>query len=149
MLFRSPMSFLYAPAAMAWSDASSTVCGLTQAFSKSTTFKGGGADPKTSNRFFFWCIPKRCKAEDSRDGAPQYSQSEVVCSGAISNGFGASLEDRVCFSSTEALRLWSNHAGSFDRQQSFQKGAPSRLTAALIYREFFVHKPLWQRNPPN
>ena len=52
------------------------------------------------------------KAEDSRDGAPQHSRSDVVRSGAFSNGFDGSLEDLVCFSSMESFRRWSNHAPS-------------------------------------
>lgn len=83
-----------------------------------------------------------------------------MCSGAISDGSGASLEgESASPARSRSSRLWSNRAGPFDRQQSFRRGAPSRLIAALIYRDFFfsmakrtcicVHQPLWHGNPPS
>ena len=79
------------------------------------------------------------KAEDSRDGAPQHSRSDVVRSAAINNGFGASLEDLVCLWDTETFRPWSNHAGTFNRQQPFRRGAPSRLlVTSSSYRHLIM-----------
>lgn len=42
-------------------------------------------------------------------------QSDVVSSGAISNGYGASIEDLVSFRNRERSRPWSDYSGSFDR----------------------------------
>lgn len=40
-------------------------------------------------------------------GHPITLESDVVCSGATSDGPGASLEDLACFSSTETFRPWT------------------------------------------
>ena len=72
---------------------------------------------------------------DSRDGSPQHSESDVERSGATSNAPIASIEDLVCFWSTETFRSWSNYAGSFNQQLSFHRGVPSRLATALHHSD--------------
>lgn len=47
------------------------------------------------------------KSQESRDGAHNALQCEV-CSGAISDGPGASEEDSLCLPSRETFKSWSD-----------------------------------------
>lgn len=74
----------------------------------------------------------RClRAETVVTGHHNTFESGVVRSDTISNRLGASIEHRVCFWSTEKFRPWGNYGGSSNRQLSFQRGEPSRLTMNL------------------
>lgn len=64
--------------------------------------------------------------------APQHFRSDVVRSGAISDGLGAWIEDLVCLRCTETSRRWSSYAESFDRQLLTQRGGASRLLVTLV-----------------